>query len=96
MVGSKAVSLLTVNSPVCAVAKKVVVRHAKMAASRGWDMERCARNFSMVLIVNGSRGGRLEEGGARILAAFTRASVSSELKDQGRPWMVCHACTALK
>ena len=70
MVGSKAVSLLTVNSPVRAVAKKVVVRHAKMAASRGWDMGRCARNFSMVLIVNGSRGGAFRGGWCEDFGCF--------------------------
>ena len=94
--GLKEFKFFTVNSPVRAVAKNVVVRQAKTAASRGSVSDRRERILIMVSIVYGSRGEHFEEAGARVFAALRSASISSELKDHLRPWMVCHACTALR
>jgi hypothetical protein len=78
--------LFMVNSLVRAVAKKVVVMHAKTAASRGSKRESWVHKLIIVSIVYGSRRAHLDEMGARIFAAFMRALISSDLKDQGRPW----------
>ena len=55
--GLNAFKLLTVNSPVRAVAKKVVVRHAKTAALMGSDKGSWLRSFVKMSMVYGSRGG---------------------------------------
>ena len=66
--GMKEFKFFTVNSPVHAVAKNVVVRQAKMVASRGLVSNRREQILIMVSIVYGSRGGHFEEVGARVFA----------------------------
>lgn len=64
------------NSPVRAMVKKDVVRHAKTAACKGWFKSRAERMVVMMSTVKAARLGRFDVGGARRLAP-SKASVIS-------------------
>lgn len=94
--GSKAEREETVSSPRRAREKNAVVRQAKIAASRGWDMSIFERMEEMSEIVTGERFGRLEQEGASLEAPSRAAfnSVSGILHSQ--PCSVCHARIAYR
>ncbi len=58
----------TVSSPSLATAQKQTVMHAKTAASSESSKSICDLKLMIRLGVNGSRLGRLDEGGANLLA----------------------------
>jgi len=64
-----------VNSPIQALDQKVVVRHAKTAVSRGFEMLRCLWILSMMAGVKGLRLGCLEDGGASRSTAVSAALI---------------------
>ena len=81
--GLKEFRFFTVNSPVHAVVKKVVVRQVKTAASRGSVSDRWEQILIMVSIVYGLCGGRFEEAGARVFVALMSALISSNQQVKG-------------
>ena len=93
--GSNAFRLGTVNSPVRAAAKKVVVRHANTTACNRDARSRCSLMAVMVARVYGSLAGRLDEGGAKFRAALYNSSASLSFMLQVSPCAACQAWTAL-
>ena len=81
--GLKEFRFFTVNSPVHAVVKKVVVRQVKTAASRGSVSDRWEQILIMVSIVYGLCGGRFKEAGARVFVALMSALISSNQQVKG-------------
>ena len=83
-----------VNLPKRAAEKKVVVRQAKTAASRGLEKSNLEAREEMVSTVKGSRFGLLDDGGARMAAPSRAAFISVGFMRQGAPCKVCQAQTA--
>jgi hypothetical protein len=68
--GVKTGEVLTVNSPSRAAVKKVVVRHAKMAASSGCVRLSWAQTVTMSSTSRGRRFGSLSASGVRFSGAL--------------------------
>ena len=83
-----------VNSPSRAAAKKVVVRQANTAASRGLERSNLVAKAVRMPMVRGARLGLLEDGGAKMAAPSKAAFISVAFMCQGAPCRVCQARTA--
>jgi hypothetical protein len=80
-----------VNSPNRAAEKKVVVRQAKTAASRGLEVSHLVAKEDIMSMVIGKRLGLLDEGGASMAAPSSAAFISAAFMSQGAPWRRCQA-----
>ena len=78
-------------SPRRATEKKVLVRQAKTAASRGMDKSNLVAREAIVSRVMGARLGLLEVGGASIDAPSRAAFISAAFMRHGAPCRVCQA-----
>ena len=81
----KAFRVGRVNSPSRAAVKKVVVKQAKTAASRGMVKSILVAKETMMAMVQGARLGLLDEGGARRVAPSRAAFISAAFMSQGAP-----------
>ena len=73
------------NSPRRAAEKKVVVRHAKTAASSGLERSSFVAKDEMMSRVIGPRLGFLEDRGARMAAPSSAAFILATFMCQGAP-----------
>ena len=94
--GLKAFKEGRVNSLNLAAAKKVVVRQAKTAASRGLERLNLDRRETIMGMVKGEHFGLFEDGGAKMTALFKAVFILAVFILQGAPWRTCQARIAYK
>ena len=91
LAGSNTLRFVTVNSPRRATHQKHTAMHAKIAASRGWSRDSICLRDVMMSVVKGARRGRLEEGGASLVAPSRHRFRVSGSTSHGWPWSMCQA-----